>query len=85
MKKLTFLPLKYSDPEAAISWTKDGQPIDLSKYTTTTKSTTSTKVVKESVLTLTNIQSSDYATYKCIAGNVAGEVSQEEILNVHCK
>ena len=59
--------------------------MDLSKYTTTTKSTTATKVVVESVLTLTNIDSSDFASYQCIAGNIAGQTTQEEVLNVHCE
>ena len=39
----------------------------------------------ESVLTLTNISSSDFATYQCIAGNIAGQTTQEEVLNVHCE
>ena len=81
----TFVCRFESDPEATVTWQKDGVPISASDYTTTTISTTVDKVVKESQLTITNIESADFATYTCLAQNVAGQSSQAEKLNVHCK
>ncbi|XP_066913990.1 hemicentin-1-like [Clytia hemisphaerica] len=79
----TFVCRFESDPEATATWQKDGVPISVSDYTTSTISTTADKVVKESRLTITSIESADFATYTCLAQNVAGQSNQEEILNVH--
>jgi len=78
-----------SDPEAAIVWLKDGVSIGDPRYTITTPFSAimqdGEKVVKDSKLAFSSIDSSDYATYTCEAENAVGKSTQQQILNVHCK
>ena len=68
-------------PNPTITWLKDNQTVDSSKYTTT-----SIGMSELSNLTLVNVTISDGGKYQCKGENAAGIIyTSEADLIIHCK
>ncbi len=78
-KNVTLSCYATGNPAPAISWTRDGSPVDTSNNSRISFSDDKKK------LTITNVNRTDSGEYRCVANNSLGTTFSAATLDVQCK